>query len=89
MKGAMGKLWSQNIERITRSDQKELPAFRDVQRCRKDLQRRRFGTPACYEAWKRINAISQVESELRVDPSVRNGCEYLMISILSYVGDCS
>lgn len=67
---SMGDLWKQNVQRIIKNKNKELPAFPNIQRCQQHLRRRHFGTPACYQAWKDINALSQVESQVRISPKV-------------------
>ena len=69
----MGDLWKSNIQRIIQNKNKQLLAFPDIQRCQQDLKKQRYGTPACYQAWKDINALSQMKSQASIMPNVSFG----------------
>ena len=67
----MGEMWKRNILRIIRDETKELPTFKMIKRCQMDMQKNIFGSPACYQAWKDINALSKIQSTMFIHKSVR------------------
>ena len=63
-------MWKKNIRRIIMNKNKELSIFREIKHCQRDMKLRLVGTPACYQAWKDINALSKVQSSVFIRKNV-------------------